>query len=228
MTRAFSAACACVLGLTSALGLAGMGAGAAHAADTTCTLEYFSEGSFRGAVGGDDCRGAWINVETRFSPDFSSGISNAMDETFLVTHFEARTISGDLPWTYGVGTWADKRLAYKVADGGGSLTGGAKLIEQGDVTAAIQGEQPGLPIAVSINRRPVPEGARTIREWNVAGGQCRIGDRTIDVTFNFGDEWSPGENFSPGAQRLESVTVTSDRIYAPLCLALVQVTPLAD
>lgn len=222
--RAGVSAVALALALTPGV----IGAPAAQAAPSTCTVDvnrHHQSIDVQGRFGGSTCTDDWMSIDFWFAPEYVSGSVQDTVGSLMRRGIEVRTSARDLPWPFVIGEWGTERFGFRVSDG--RLTGGVDLPDQEAVGLAISGESAGTPASVTLKRRDLPQGARSIRDWNLGDGQCRIGGRTIDVTFNYRAEWPESQNIDEVAD-LQTVTVTNDRLYGPLCLALVLATPLPD
>lgn len=205
-----------------------VGAPAAQAAPSACTVDvnrHHQSIDVQGRFGGSTCSDDWMSIDFWFAPEYVSGSVQDTVASLMRRGIEVRTSTRDLPWPFVIGEWGTERFGFRVSDG--RLTGGVDLPDQEAVGLAISGDPAGTPASVTLKRRDLPQGARSIRDWNLGDGQCRIGGRTIDVTFNYRAEWPESQNIEEVAD-LQSVTITNDPVYGPLCLGLVLATPLPD
>ncbi len=212
-----------------------LAAPAVQAVPGTCTIGVSLERgglSVQDFFGGEDCREDWMLITSNFDLGMLGGtlvldVAAGGPRPAIDVHPSFDGTSWDA-WT---GMWGTKRLGFRMD--GNRLSGGIGLVSDDEVRQAMAGEQVGVPISARLDRRDLAPRVRTMnpdwsREDDLRGGHCQIGDRRIDVSFTYAREWEEQTFLSDAERTLESVTVTNDRVYGPLCLGLLLVTPLPE
>lgn len=212
-----------------------LAAPAALGAPATCTSPLVPERgglTVQGSFGGEDCREDWMLITSNFDLGMLGGtlvldVAEGGPRPAIDVHPSFDGTS----WEAWTGMWGTKRLGFRMD--GNRLSGGIGLVSDDEVRRAMAGEQVGVPISARLDRRDLAPRVRTMnpdwsREDDLRGGHCQIGDRRIDVSFTYTREWEEQTFLSDAERTLESVTVTNDRVYGPLCLGLLLVTPLPE